>query len=112
MSGTRAVAHRLSRGTAAARREDGPTRKTARHLLHVLLRVAAVYAQSVQFHQFARVVFIDAASLPPGICRRLGLTIDARLATGPATDQRARRVETAVRARTLARATTEIARWD
>ena len=43
------------------RREDRPARETARNFLHVLLRVTAINAERVQFHQFARVVFIDAA---------------------------------------------------
>src|SRR5215211_5082910 len=46
---------------AAARREDRPAGEGARHLLHVLLRVAALDAERVQLHQLARVVLVDAA---------------------------------------------------
>ena len=48
---------------AAARRKDGPASETTRNFLHVFLCVAAVNAERVQLHQFARVVLIDAASL-------------------------------------------------
>src|SRR5207248_7554144 len=44
-------------------RDDRPSRKAARNFLHVFLRVATVYTERVQLHQFARVVFIDAATL-------------------------------------------------
>src|ERR1051325_621502 len=50
-------------GSAAARLENGPTGKAARYLLHVFLRVTAINSERVQFHQLARVVFVDAASL-------------------------------------------------
>src|ERR1051326_6054625 len=48
---------------AAARLKDRPTGKAARHFLAVLLRVTTVDAERVQFHQLARVVLVDAASL-------------------------------------------------
>ena len=36
-------------------------------LLHILLAVAAIHAQSVQLHQLARVVFVDAACCVAGV---------------------------------------------
>src|SRR5258708_3986032 len=53
----------LSSGARTSRSNDGPTRETARNLLHVLLRVAAVDTQRVQLHQLTRIVFINAAAL-------------------------------------------------
>ena len=50
------INHRLGRGTCTARRDDRPSRKAARNFLHVLLGVAAIDAERVQLHQFARVV--------------------------------------------------------
>ena len=41
---------------------DGPTRQRARHVDHILLRVAAVYAQRVQLHQLSRVVLVQTTS--------------------------------------------------
>src|SRR6185503_2951306 len=55
--------HRIHCGSTAAWLEDGPTRKTSRDFLHVFLRVATIDAECVQFHQLARVVLIDTASL-------------------------------------------------
>ena len=45
-----------------ARLKDSTAREGARDLLNVLLRVAAVNAERVQFHQLARVVLVDAAT--------------------------------------------------
>src|SRR5262245_9662738 len=55
--------HRIHRRSTAARLEDGPAGKTARDFLNVLLCVTAVNAECVQFHELARVVLIDPASL-------------------------------------------------
>jgi len=41
---------------------DGPTGEGARHLDHVLLRVAAIHAHGVQLEQLAAEVFVDAAT--------------------------------------------------
>src|SRR5215213_6683519 len=62
-STTRFTHHRVHCRGAAARLEDGPTRKATRYLLHVFLRVAAIHAERVQLHQLACVVFVDAAPL-------------------------------------------------
>src|SRR2546430_17680839 len=43
-------------------RSDGPTGEGARHLDHVLLRVAAIHAHGVQLEQLAAEVFVDAAT--------------------------------------------------
>src|SRR6266567_8431676 len=40
---------------------NGPAGETARNFLHVLLRVSAIHAHRVQLHQFARVIFVEAA---------------------------------------------------
>src|SRR5438445_1489115 len=40
---------------------DGPACETARHFDHVLLGIAAVDSERVQFHQFAPVIFVEAA---------------------------------------------------
>ena len=61
--GQAAVRDCLGRGAGATRGKDRPTREAARDFLHVLLGIAAIDAQRVQLHQFARVVFVDAASL-------------------------------------------------
>src|SRR4029079_8240563 len=55
--------HRVRRGSTAARLEDGPTRKTTRHFLHIFLRVAAIDSERVQFHQLTRVILVDTATL-------------------------------------------------
>src|SRR6185503_16750 len=54
---------RIQSGSAATRLEDSPTGKTTRHFLHVFLRVTTIDSERVQFHQLARVVFVDTASL-------------------------------------------------
>src|SRR5215216_6465277 len=69
--------HRIRCRSATARLEDGPTGKTARHFLHVFLRVAAVDSERVQFHQLARVVFVDAAPLLLWSKRTTGVWTDA-----------------------------------
>ena len=46
---------------------DRPARERPRNFLHILLRVAAVDAERVQFHQLARVVLVDA---PAALLRR------------------------------------------
>src|SRR5215213_4633368 len=48
---------------AATRLEDGPTRKTTRHFLHIFLSVTTIDSERVQFHQLACVVLVDAATL-------------------------------------------------
>ena len=40
---------------------NGPAGETARNFLHVLLGVSAIHAHRVQLHQFARVIFVEAA---------------------------------------------------
>src|SRR5216117_1209051 len=40
---------------------DRPSCEGARHLCHVLLRIPAVHAQSMQFHQLTPVVFVEAS---------------------------------------------------
>ena len=45
---------------AAARSVDRPSREGTGDLRDVLLRVAAVYAERMQLHQFARVVLVEA----------------------------------------------------
>src|SRR5688572_17499415 len=47
---------------AATRLKDGPTCKATRNFLHVFLRVTTVDTERVQFHQLARVVFVDTAA--------------------------------------------------
>ncbi len=51
---------------AALRLVDGPAGEAARHFGDVLLRIAAVHAEGVQFQQLAAVVFVQAAALPFG----------------------------------------------
>src|ERR1044072_785622 len=41
---------RVRRSSATARLKDGPTGKTARHFLHVFLRVTTIDSERVQFH--------------------------------------------------------------
>src|SRR3712207_5913736 len=53
----------------AARVEDRPAGEATRDLLHVLLRVSAVYSERVQLHQLARVVLVDAAPHPLRLAR-------------------------------------------
>ncbi len=60
---TPAVHARVRRNPGPTRRNDGPTREATRDFLHVFLGVAAVNAERMQFHQLARVIFIDAALL-------------------------------------------------
>ena len=48
---------------ATVRLSDGPPGETAGYFDDVLLRVSAIDAQSVQLHQLARVVFVQAARL-------------------------------------------------
>src|SRR5205085_5198382 len=55
--------HRVRRCATTARLEDGPTSETARDFLHVFLRVATINSEGVKFHQLARVVFVNPASL-------------------------------------------------
>ena len=47
----------------ALRLPNGPPGEAARHFDHVLLRISAIDAQRMQFHQLAAVVFIQAAFL-------------------------------------------------
>src|SRR5215204_5133514 len=57
-------AHQCVHGSAtAAWLKDGPTGEATRYFLHVFLYIAAVNAERMQFHQLARVVFVNAASL-------------------------------------------------
>jgi|SRR5580658_4284964 hypothetical protein len=42
-------------------RAYSPPRKAARDLDNVFLRLGAIHAECVQFHQFARIVFVQAA---------------------------------------------------
>src|SRR5258708_5155934 len=65
-----------SRATAA-RLKDGPTGEATRYFLHVLLRVSAINTERMQLHQFARVVFINAASLLLLLLRSLLLRVIA-----------------------------------
>src|SRR5687767_3576176 len=58
-------------GASTTRRKDGPTRKAARHFLHILLRVTTFNAQRVKLHQFARVVFVYPTPLPLPVWLRL-----------------------------------------
>ena len=51
---------------------QGPSGEDARHFGDVLLRVAAVHAEGVQFHQFAAVVFVQAVPLALGL---IGLSL-------------------------------------
>ena len=61
--------HRFRSALVALRREykvsaelrpiDGPAGQHARHLRHVGLRVAAIHAQRMQFHQLARIILIQ-----------------------------------------------------
>ena len=61
--------HRFRSALVALRREykvsaelrpiDGPAGEHARHLRHVGLRVAAIHAQRMQFHQLARIILIQ-----------------------------------------------------
>src|SRR6266536_5719125 len=48
---------------ATARCDYRPTSKATCHLLHVFLCIAAIDTKRVQLHQFARVVFVNAAAL-------------------------------------------------
>ena len=48
---------------ALLRGADGPAGEAARYFGHILLRVAAVDTQGVQFHQFAAVVFIQSTRM-------------------------------------------------
>src|SRR5438093_3939820 len=50
-------------GAATPRLENGPAREAAGNFLHILLGVAAINPKRMQLHQFAGVVFIDAAPL-------------------------------------------------
>ncbi len=74
---------------AAGPREtaDGPSRQHPGKFLHILLRIAAIHAERVQFQQLARVVLVQATSAGEGVCcpprparapRELG-PIDCRL---------------------------------
>src|SRR5262249_48615179 len=65
-------------GRAAARLEDGPTGKATRDFLHVLLRVTTIDSERVQFHQLARVVLVDTASLSLLLLRLLLLSENSR----------------------------------
>src|SRR6185295_2521047 len=46
----------------AARPQKRPAGKAARDFTHVLLRVAAIDAKSMKFHQLASVIFIEPAA--------------------------------------------------
>ena len=48
--------------TAPLRLANGPAGEAARHFGNILLRVAAIDAEGMQFHQLARVIFIETAS--------------------------------------------------
>src|SRR5579884_3666142 len=54
--------------TTPARLLDGPPGENARYLSHVLLRVAAVDTERVQFHQLAAVIFVQTTARP-GVLR-------------------------------------------
>ncbi len=48
---TRRWSHRsIGRRACTARRKNGPTREAASYFLHVLLCIAAIHTQGVQFH--------------------------------------------------------------
>src|ERR1044072_3028444 len=51
--------HRIHGSITAAWLEDGPAGKSSRDFLHVLLRVTAIDAECMQFHQLTRVVLVD-----------------------------------------------------
>src|ERR1700739_2259933 len=53
----------------ALRLPDGPAGETARHFDDVLLRIPAVNAKRMQFHQLAAVILIQAALLLFGLIR-------------------------------------------
>src|SRR5580692_12178785 len=46
-----------------------PSGENARYLGYILLSVAAIHAESVQFHQFAAVVFVKSVALAFGLVR-------------------------------------------
>ena len=54
--------HRRCCSPISTRVGNGPTRKRTGDFDNVLLRVASVNAKGVQFHQFACIVFIKAAT--------------------------------------------------
>src|SRR5207244_1491353 len=58
---------------ALTRLANRPARKAARHFRHILLCVAAIHAECVQFHNFAAIVFVQAAR------RTLGIGIGSRI---------------------------------
>src|SRR5262249_14496818 len=62
--------HRRSRvpGPAAELRGKTPTGQNVRQRNHILLRVRAIYAHRVKFHQFARIILVDPLELSPGAC--------------------------------------------
>src|SRR6185503_16738311 len=55
--------HCINGRGATTRSEDGPTGKATSDFLHVFLGITAVDSHRMQFHQLARVVFIDTPTL-------------------------------------------------
>src|SRR5580693_1965836 len=53
---------------------QGPSGENARYLGYILLSVAAIHAESVQFHEFAAVVFVESVALAFGL---VGLAVIA-----------------------------------
>src|SRR5580698_11096387 len=53
--------------TSLARLLQCPSREHPRYFGHIFLGVTASYSQGVQFHQFAAVVFVQAAALSLGL---------------------------------------------
>src|SRR5258708_6262461 len=51
----------VAESSAFAGALDGPTGEAARHFDNVLLRIAAVYAERVQFQQLAAVVLVQSS---------------------------------------------------
>src|SRR5437773_2133871 len=48
---------------------DGPSGECTRHFLYVLLGIASIDSHRMEFHQFARVVFVDSSGAWPGVIR-------------------------------------------
>ena len=57
-------------GAALFRLIEGPSGEDFGNFGDIFLRVAAVYAERVQLHQFAAVVFVQAAGLPGFVASR------------------------------------------
>ena len=76
---------------ALPRVRNRPTRERARHFLHVLLRVAAVDAKRVQFHQLARVVLVQSARPAILAAREVGDVLTWHARSAPASEPAAAR---------------------